>query len=172
MFHGIGSCQYWSTKSLVARFKKTMVQADSAFGEASPITASVLHDLAIVVFQSPESREYEQELAEDLLQRTTVHVAVGTPQDRSQIMRAHAFATMLLGISALKNHQLDKCHQLFGDARQWLKAGRPFAQIHAEMLEADHEMLIAAFENGAELRDLDLNFLRPRCVDTEREETW
>lgn len=171
------SYRYWklpilATKKLVTRFEALLDKAESAFGYASPITISIVHDLTIAVMNSRTNREYEKDLADDLLRRTAVHVDIGEPQDRTQILRAHAFATMLRGIFYLEMGQIDNCRRLFEDSIQWLMSGGPFAKIHGEMLAADLDMLIKAWNSGVQLRELDLNFLRPRCADVEREEIW
>jgi hypothetical protein len=168
-------CWYWKLPSVAekdvgGRFESVLAQVEAALGTTAPITIGVLHDFANFSFFHDADHRRQSELGTKLLESTKTYVLQGPPDEHSQIPRAYAFGTLLLGLLALEDNRLDMCRRLFVTAVDWLLGGSTFARMQGEMLQADFDVLTGAWQKGSELRTLELNFLRPRCFDTEREE--
>lgn len=165
---------YWKvpvlvSKDLKARFEAILARAGAEHEPASPLLIGILWDFALVVYHSNEHRQYERRLVKDLLSRTAVHVRTGAPPERSQVTRAHASGTVLACIHALEDGDLALCEKISQEAIDWFASGGQFMRMYAEMVEADRETLICGWRDEKELRGLFLNFVRPRCIDMERE---
>lgn len=165
---------YWKvpvfvSKDLKARFEALLSRAINEYEPASPILIGILYDFALLVYHSNENRDDERRLVDDLLRRTAVHVNAAAPPERSQVTRAHASGTVLACVHALEDGDLDLCERLAQDAIAWFTSGGHFMKMYAEMVEADRDTLVSGWRGGKQLRGLFLNFVRPRCIDMERE---
>jgi hypothetical protein len=155
---------------LAGRYKAILAQAEAHRGSKDPVTIGILYDLTQVTFHDGSDRQHKAALAEDLLERTSWHVHQGPPGNSSQILKAHGFATVVLGLFALEDGRLERCKSLFEVAMEWYSRGDHFSQMYVEIIDADLRTMISTWRNGGELKGLKLTFLRPRCIDTEREE--
>ncbi|KAF7533521.1 hypothetical protein G7054_g6996 [Neopestalotiopsis clavispora] len=166
---------YWKvpalfpSKNLKARFQAVIARGEEELEPASPLLIGMLFDYALVLFHNNEHHDDERMIAKDLLSRTEVHVRAGPPAERSQVTRAHASATILACIHALEDGDVTLSEELFSRAIKWFSSGGPFMKMYAEMVMRDRETLMQAWGDGKGFRAVFLNFVRPRCIDMERE---
>lgn len=165
---------YWKvpafpSKNLKARFKALIARGEKELDPASPLLIGMLYDYALTLFHSGEHQDDERIVVKNLLSRTEVHVRAGPPAERSQVTRAHASGTILACIHALEDGNVTLSEGLFNKAIAWFFSGGPFMKMYAEMVMTDRETLMKAWGDGKSLRGPFLNFVRPRCIDMERE---
>ncbi|KAK8051750.1 hypothetical protein PG993_003135 [Apiospora rasikravindrae] len=169
-----------SSKNFVRQYRKALRRAEDDLGPESPVAIGILFDFLYHVFYVLQETEEEEvagvtgtgccarSMAEDLLRRCAAQMDATTPGEPLVIIfRAYASAMLMVGILELEAGDTALFCARIVEAAATLRR-RGYAQM-AQMLELDYRDLLAALEEGKDLRSLPLNLSRPRCSDAERE---
>ncbi|KAK8080302.1 Clr5 domain-containing protein [Apiospora hydei] len=168
-----------SSKNFVRQYRKALRKAEDDLGPESPVAIGILFDFLYHVFYVLQETEEEEvagltdtaccarSMAEDLLRRCAAQMDTTPGEPLVIIFRAYASAMLMVGILELETGDTALFGERIVEAATTLRR-RNYVQM-AQMLELDYGDLLAALEEGKNLRCLPLNLSRPRCSDAERE---
>ncbi|KAI0968516.1 Clr5 domain-containing protein [Xylaria arbuscula] len=153
--------------NIVVRSQAVLSKVEAALGRQADATIILLQNNVTFLFYCIGDEIQARQSLSDLMERIAHRIAVQEPGTTSygrHFQKAYAFGSLLQGLLILEDHNdIGRCEKLIRVTIEWLKhSGGSGAAMHARMLEMDLSILINAWKDGKNLRDLTLVYAKPR----------